>query len=165
MITLLHYNFKSIFSLLYNFYLLLLPIELCFSPVFVSLLLFQIHKWSPNISNRCHRHFNRGLAFHCLVIGIFHGLHSTTSLTVLKPVLCFHMTSFNYGAKGVRDVDLTCSCHQSYIIPDSIFSANIAQCVTGVHRVQTCCCCAFFCLSVYKYVCACLVYVCVQCCI
>ena len=49
---------------------------------------------------------------------------------VLKPVLCFHMTSFNYGAKGVRDVDPTCRCHQSNIMPDSIFSVNIAQCVT-----------------------------------
>ena len=40
------------------------------------------------------------------------------------------MTSFNYGAKGVRDVDPTCRCHQSNIMPDSIFSVNIAQCVT-----------------------------------
>ena len=60
----------------------------------------------------------------------FHGLHFATTLRVLKPVLCCHMTPFNYGAKGVRDVDPTCRCHQSNIMPDSIFSINIAQCVT-----------------------------------
>ena len=49
---------------------------------------------------------------------------------MLTSVLCFHMTSFNYGAKGVRDVDHACKCHQSNIIPDSIFSVNIARCVT-----------------------------------
>ena len=41
----------------------------------------------------------------------FHRLHFATTLRVLKPVLCFHMTSFDYGAKGVRDVDPTCRCH------------------------------------------------------
>ena len=61
---------------------------------------------------------------------LFIGLHFATTLRVLKPVLCFHMTSFNYGAKGVRDVDPTCRCHQSNIMSDSIFSVNIAQCVT-----------------------------------
>ena len=48
---------------------------------------------------------------------------------MLKPVLRFQMISFNYGAKGVRDVDPACRCHQSNIMPDSIFSVNIAQCV------------------------------------
>ena len=37
------------------------------------------------------------------------------------------MTPFNYGAK---QVDSACRCHQSNIMPDSIFSVNIAQCVT-----------------------------------
>ena len=37
---------------------------------------------------------------------------------------------YTCGAKGVRDVDPTCRCHQSNIMPDSIFSVNIAQCVT-----------------------------------
>ena len=49
---------------------------------------------------------------------------------MLKPVLCFLMTSFNYGAKGVRDVDPACRCHQSNIMSDSILSVNITQCVT-----------------------------------
>ena len=60
----------------------------------------------------------------------FHTLQFTTTLSVLKPELCFHMTSFNYGVKGVGDVDPTCRCHQSNIMPDSIFSVNIIQCVT-----------------------------------
>ena len=47
------------------------------------------------------------------------------------PVLCFHMISFSYGAKEVRDVDPACRCHQSNSMPDSIFSVNIAQCVTS----------------------------------
>ena len=50
--------------------------------------------------------------------------------TLQLSVLCFHMTSFNYGAKGVRDVDHACRCHLSNIMPDSIFSVNIAWCVT-----------------------------------
>ena len=61
---------------------------------------------------------------------IFHGLHFATTLTVLKPLLCFHMISLNYGAKGVRVADPACGCHQSNVIPDSIFSVYIAQCVT-----------------------------------
>ena len=52
------------------------------------------------------------------------------TLRVLKPVLCFHMTPSNYGAKRVRDADPACRCHQSNSMPDSIFSVNIAQCGT-----------------------------------
>ena len=65
----------------------------------------------------------------------FHGLHFATTVRVLTPVLCFHMTSFNYGAKGVRDVEPTCRCHQSNIMPDSNFNVNIAQCVPVVRFV------------------------------
>ena len=66
---------------------------------------------------------------------------------MLKPVLCFHMIpliSFNYGAKGVRDVDTVCRFHQSSIIPDSIFSVNIAQCET--------CLFVFYFVSFYLFV-------------
>ena len=56
---------------------------------------------------------------------LFHGLQFVITLRVLKPVLCFHMTSFNYGAKGVRDVDP--ACHRSNITHDSTFSVSIAQ--------------------------------------
>ena len=31
------------------------------------------------------------------------------------------MTSFNHGGKKARDVGLTCRCHLSNIMPDSIF--------------------------------------------
>ena len=70
-------------------------------------------------------------SYHLIVLYfLFYGLHFATTLKVLKPVLCFHMTPFNYGAKGVRAVDPACRCHQSNIMPDSIFNVNIAQCVT-----------------------------------
>ena len=152
MVNLLYYNFNSLFSLLQNFYLSWLLIELCFSLIFFSLFFFRIHKWSSNISNRHHKHFP------------FHGLHFATSLTVLTPVLCFHTTSFNYGAKVVRDVDPTCRCHQSNIMPDSIFSVNNAQCVTCGYA---CCYCiviflffrffyCFFCVCKCVSVCVCL---------
>ena len=47
------------------------------------------------------------------------------TLRVLKLVLCFHMTRFNYGSKKVRDVDPACRFYQSNIMPDSIFSVDI----------------------------------------
>ena len=53
-----------------------------------------------------------------------------TTLRVLKPVLCFYMNSFNYGAKRIRDVDPTCRCHQNNIMSDGIFSVNMVQCIT-----------------------------------
>ena len=40
---------------------------------------------------------------------------------MLTPVSCYYMTSFNYGGKKVRDVGLTCRCHLSNIMPDSVF--------------------------------------------
>ena len=123
-----YYNFKYIISLLCNFYILLLLIELCFSPVFVSLLLFWIHKWSPDICNRRQRYFNIGLVFDCLVF-FFSWVTVSDTLRVLKPVLCFHLTSFNYGANEIKDVYRSCRCHWSSIMPDSIFSVNILQCV------------------------------------
>ena len=88
-----------------------------------------MHKWSSNISNRHHKRYNIGLAFDCLVFN-FSLVTLCDHPCALKPVLCFHMTSFNYGAKGVRDVEPTCRCHQSNIMPGSIFSVNITQCVT-----------------------------------
>ena len=68
------------------------------------------------------------LAFDCFAF-YFSGLNFATTLRVLSEVLCFHMTSFNYGAKGVRNVDSACRCHQSNTMSDGIFSVNIAQCV------------------------------------
>ena len=44
-----------------------------------------------------------------------------TTITALTPASCYYMTSFNYGGKKARDVGLTCRCHLSNIMPDSIF--------------------------------------------
>ena len=44
-----------------------------------------------------------------------------TTITVLAPVSCYYMTSFNYGGIKTRDVGLTCRCRLSNIMPDSIF--------------------------------------------
>ena len=60
---------------------------------------------------------------------VFHVSHIATTLMVLKPALCLHMTLFNVGAIGVRDVDPACRCHRNSIIPDNIFIVNIAQCI------------------------------------
>ena len=35
------------------------------------------------------------------------------------------MTSFNYGGKKAKDVGLTCRCHLSNIMPDSIFCDSV----------------------------------------
>ena len=60
----------------------------------------------------------------------FHELHFVTTFRMLKPVLCFHMTSFSYGAKRIRDGDPIYRCQQSNIMTDRIFSVNIAKLVT-----------------------------------
>ena len=44
-----------------------------------------------------------------------------TTIMMLTPPSCYHMTSFNYGGKKARDEGLTYRCHQSNVIPDSIF--------------------------------------------
>ena len=54
------------------------------------------------------------------------------------------MTPFNYGTKQVRDVDPAGKCHQSKIMPDSIFNVNVAQCVT--------CFCVFRFVLFYVYI-------------
>ena len=50
--------------------------------------------------------------------------------TVLKPVSCDHLTSFNYDCKNTRDVDLTCWCNLSNIMSDSIFHEIMRQEIT-----------------------------------
>ena len=45
-------------------------------------------------------------------------LQLVTTITVLSPVSCNHMTSPNYGGKKARDGGLTCRCHLSNSIPD-----------------------------------------------
>ena len=50
------------------------------------------------------------------------------TLRVLQPVPRFQIT-FNYGAKGVKDVGPIDRNHQSNVMLDRIFSVNIAQCI------------------------------------
>ena len=59
-----------------------------------------------------------------MVLGLtseFSKLSLATAIMVLTPVSCYYMTSFNYGGKKARGVGLTCRCHLSNIMPDSIF--------------------------------------------
>ena len=59
-----------------------------------------------------------------MVLGLiseFSKLSLATAIMALTPVLCYYMTSFNYGGKEARDVDLTCRCHLSNMMPDRIF--------------------------------------------
>ena len=39
----------------------------------------------------------------------------------LASVSCYYITSFNYGRKKAMDEDFTCRCHESNIMPDTIF--------------------------------------------
>ena len=48
----------------------------------------------------------------------------------MKPVSCDHVTSFNYDDKKARDVGLTCWCHLSNNMPDSIFHESMRQGIT-----------------------------------
>ena len=52
---------------------------------------------------------------------MFTELFLATTITVLTPVSCYYMISFNYGGKKERDVGLNCRCHLSNIMSGSIF--------------------------------------------
>ena len=90
-------------------------------PFLVSIFLFC----SLPIKSWCHKFFELSWA---------------TTITVLKPVSCDHVTSFNYDDKKVRDVGLTCWCHLSNIMTDSIFHESMRQGIT---------CSVSFCLFVF----------------
>ena len=98
----------------------------------------------PNFCNRYHTLWYSVSKLLIILYFLFHGLHFATTLRVLNPVLCFRVILFNYRAKEVTDVDPACKCHQSNIVPDSIFSVNIAQLVTN--RV-----CFLFCFILRVY--------------
>ena len=53
-------------------------------------------------------------------------------MTVLTPVSCYYMTSFNYGGKKARDVGPTCICHLSNIMTDNIFYDSTGWWMTRV---------------------------------
>ena len=63
---------------------------------------------------------------------MFPELSIATTITVLMPISCYYVTSFNYGGKKARDVGLTCRCHLSNILPDSIFHDSMGCGVTQV---------------------------------
>ena len=57
-------------------------------------------------------------------------LSLATAIMALTPVSCYYVTSFNYGGKKARDVGLTCRCHLSNIMPDSIFCDSMGCKIT-----------------------------------
>ena len=65
-----------------------------------------------------------------VLISEFSKLSLVTAIMALKPVSCYYMTSFNYGGKEARDVGLTCRCHLSNIMPDSIFYDSMGWGIT-----------------------------------
>ena len=68
-----------------------------------------------------------------MVLGLiseFSKLSLATAIMALTPVSCYYMTSFNYGGKETRDVGLTCRCHLSNIMPDSIFYDSMGWGIT-----------------------------------
>ena len=67
---------------------------------------------------------------------------------------------FSYGAKGVRDIDPTCRCHQSNIIPGSIFSVKITLCNLWLNLLDFLFLCG--CFFVFLFVC---LWVCVSVCV
>ena len=56
-----------------------------------------------------------------VLISEFSELSLSTTIMTLTTVLCYYMTSFNYGSKEARDVGLTCRFHLSNVISNSIF--------------------------------------------
>ena len=65
-----------------------------------------------------------------VLISEFSKLSLATAIMALTPVSCYYMTSFNYGGKKARDVGLTCRCHLSNIMPDSIFYDSMGWRIT-----------------------------------
>ena len=68
-----------------------------------------------------------------------------TTITVLKHVSCYYMTSFNYCGKKTRNVDLTCRCHLSNVMPDSIFYDSMGWGMTQLLLLLLLFCFLFFC--------------------
>ena len=90
-------------------------------------------------------------------------LFLANTITALKPVSCDHVTSFNYDDKKARDVDLTCWCHQSNIMLDSIFHENMRQGITQITLSFSFClllfnngCCVFIQYNLLKGFCECI---------
>ena len=58
------------------------------------------------------------------------------------------MTSFNYGGKKARGVGLTCRCHLSNIMPDSILYDSMGSGMTHLLLLLLFFCFVFFFLGV-----------------
>ena len=68
-----------------------------------------------------------------MVLGLtseFSKLSLATAIMALTPVSCYYMTSFNNGGKKARDLGLNRRCHQSNIMPDSIFYDSMGWGIT-----------------------------------
>ena len=63
------------------------------TPIGKAFLVSILLSYSLPIKSYCHKFFELSLA---------------TTITVLKPVSCDHVTSFNYDDKKARDAGLTC---------------------------------------------------------
>ena len=57
-------------------------------------------------------------------------LSLATAIMALTPVSCYYMTSFNYRGNVARNVGLTCRCHLSNIMPNSIFYDSMGWGIT-----------------------------------
>ena len=64
------------------------------------------------------------------LISEFSKLSLATAIMVLTSVSCYYKTLCNYGGKKARDVHLTCRCHLSDIMPDSIFYDSMGWGIT-----------------------------------
>ena len=68
-----------------------------------------------------------------MVLGLileFFKLSLATAIMALTPVSCYCMTSFYCNGKEGRDADLTCRCHLSNIMADSMFYDSIGWGIT-----------------------------------
>ena len=61
---------------------------------------------------------------------VFSELSLATTSTVVKPVSCYYITSFNYGGKKARDVGYACRRYMSNIMPNSIFYDSMGRRIT-----------------------------------
>ena len=88
-----------------------LPFNAIGKPFLVSIYLFCSLSISPNVI-------------------IFFKLCLATTIAVLKPASCDHVTSFNYNGKKTRNVGLTFWCHLGNIMPDSMFHKSMKEVIT-----------------------------------
>ena len=84
--------------------------EACFTPTFCCMV-----KWFKLSIH----HFVLYVKSNLLLLSVFK-LSLASTIGDDTNVVAFHFTSINYNSKGARDVGLTCRCHLSNIMPDTI---------------------------------------------